>query len=109
MAGKKGMLPKPNTDSVRQKMWRSMRILKRFDIPAIMRTVPGATYTNALKLFKRLEKLEVIGRTGKYTSGRAGEYQAYCLLKDAGPDIPVIGFDTGSNKPPTTNNEGNIL
>lgn len=67
--------------------------MKRFDIPALMRTVPGATYSNTLKLVNRLEKLGVIGRTGNYVSGRAGEYQGYALLKDTGPEIPVLGFD----------------
>lgn len=93
MAGKKGVQHKPDTNSTRQKMWRSMRILKHFDIPSILRTVPEATYCNARKFFKQLENQGVVNKAGAYTSGRAGEYQRYVLLKDIGPDMPGPRFD----------------
>lgn len=109
MAGMSGMKRKANSTCFRQKMWQSMRILKRFSIPDVLRTVPGTSYSNAINFFGRLEKAGFIGKVGSYISGRAGEYQAYALLKDTGPVMPVLGFGTGSNKPPTTNNEGEIL
>jgi hypothetical protein len=93
MAGKKGVQHKPDTNSTRQKMWRSMRIFKRFDIPSIMRTVPDSTYCNTRKFFKQLETQGIVAKVGQYTSGRAGEYQGYVLLKDIGPDMPGPRFD----------------
>ena len=85
-----------------------MRILKRFSVPDILRTVPGATYSNALNFFGRLDKAGIIGKVGNYISGRAGEFQTYTLLKDTGPIMPMLGFGTGTNKPPITNNEREI-
>ena len=78
--------------SMRQKMWQSMRIMKRFSIPDVLRTVDGSTHTNACKFFCRLEKAGIIGKTGSYVSGRTGEYQSYVLLKDMGPIMPVLGY-----------------
>lgn len=78
--------------SMRQKMWQSMRIMKRFSIPDVLRTVDGATYTNACKFFCRLEKAGIIGKAGSYVSGRTGEYQSYVLLKDMGPIMPILGY-----------------
>jgi len=108
MPGKSGMNRKADVKCHRQKMWQSMRILKRFSIPDILRTVPGATYSNALSFFGRLDQAGFIGKVGNYVSGRAGEYQAYALLKDTGPVMPVLGFATGTNKPPKINSEGEI-
>lgn len=95
------------TTCLRQKMWQSMRILKRFTIPDILRTVQGSTLTNAYKYFGRMEKAGIIGKVGSYISGRPGEYQAYALMKDTGPVMPVLGFGKGTDTPPTTNPEGN--
>lgn len=108
MPGKMGMKRGVVTTSLRQRMWNSMRIMKRFSKPDILRTVSGATYSNALKFFGRLEKAGIIGKIGSYVSGRPGEYQGYVLLKDVGPVMPVLNYGKGSNVPPTTNNGGDI-
>ncbi len=90
MPGKKGMKRGVVSTSLRQKMWQSMRIMKRFNIPDILRTVPAARYSNTLKFFSNLESAGYIGRIGSYVSGRAGEYKSYALLKDIGPTMPVL-------------------
>jgi len=87
------------TTSLRQNMWRSMRIMKRFNIPDILRTVPGATLTNAYKYFYRLEKAGIIKKVGRYVSGRTGEFQQYALLLGDAPVMPVLGYGKGSDVP----------
>lgn len=105
MAGKKGMIHQsPDTTCLRQKMWQSMRILKRFNLPDILRTVPGATMTNARKFFTRLETCGYIGRIGSYVSGRPGEYKAYALLKDTGPVMPALGLGKSTDTIVSTSN-----
>lgn len=92
MPGKKGMQHNnPDVSCLRQRIWQSIRIMKRFNAPDILRTVPGSTATNIYKYFGRLEKAGIIGKIGNYISGRSGEYQAYALLKDIGPVMPALG------------------
>jgi hypothetical protein len=100
------MKRKANVKSHRQMMWQSMRILKIFTVPTILRTVPGATASNAHRFLMRLENAGIIGKIGNYTSGRAGEFQEYALLNDAGPVMPVLGYGTGKDAPATGNERG---
>ncbi len=79
--------------TLRQKMWKSIRIMKRFNIPDIIRTVPKTSYNGTAKYIGLLEKAGFVGKVGTYVSGRAGEYQGYVLLKDAGPIMPVLRSD----------------
>jgi len=99
MPGKTVRTRPAKTTSLRQKIWQSMRIMKRFTIPDIMRTVPGSTYTNVYKFFNRLEKSGYVGKVGVYVSGRPGEYQGYALLKDTGPVMPVLSYGRCSDSP----------
>ncbi len=92
MSGKAGMQRKPSTTCLRQKMWQSMRIMKRFTVPDILRTVPGATKSNARKFFIRLEQAGIIKKVGSYVSGRTGEYQGYALIQDTGPVMPSLSL-----------------
>lgn len=109
MAGKKGMRHRnPDRTCLRQKMWQSMRIMKRFSIPDILRTVTGATVTNARKFFARLEACGYIGRIGSYVSGRPGEYKAYALLKDTGPVMPALNLGKGTDVLITTEKKEDI-
>lgn len=104
MPGKPGQRRRaPDTTCLRQKMWQSMRIMKRFSIPDILRTVPAATLSNVRKFFGRMESAGYIGRVGSYVSGRAGEYKSYALLKDTGPVMPVLGFGQGTDVPKSPN------
>lgn len=84
MSARVGMERDIVNTSFLQKMWNSMRIMKRFTIPDILRTVPGETEDNANFYFYQLEETGVIGKIGNYIPGRVGEYQGYVLLKDIG-------------------------
>jgi hypothetical protein len=89
-------------------MWQSMRIMKRFSMPDILRTVPGATKTNAVKFIGRLLAAGYIGRIGSYVSGRAGEFKSYALLKDTGPVMPSLGLGKGNDNPKNETMEESI-
>ncbi|MDW7643412.1 MAG: hypothetical protein SCI25_00045 [Desulfuromonadales bacterium] len=91
MSGIKGMHHKTTrTNTLRRKVWQSMRIMRRFSIPDLCRTVPGAAYGNVRKFVSGLEKHGVIAKHGRYIGGRAGEYQIYRLVKDDGPEYPTV-------------------
>lgn len=85
LAPEEGMKQRAIVTSHRQKMWLSMRILRKFTIPDVLRTAPPAKIENAYKFFGRLEAAGIIGKVGDFTAGRAGEYQRFVLLKDMGP------------------------
>lgn len=105
MSGKSVRTRPAKTTSLRQKMWQSMRIMKRFTIPDVMRTVSGSTYTNACKFIMRLERSGIVRKIGTYVSGRSGEYQKYALLKDTGPVMPVLGYGRCLDAPQPNNYE----
>lgn len=90
MAGKHGMKRTPKADSLRQNLWRSMRIMKTFTIPGLMTTVPGVTYKNTCKFLSRLHRHGVVTKIGGYVSGRAGDQQQYHLVKNSGPVYPAM-------------------
>ena len=98
MAGKSGMKMQPAINSQRQKMWQSMRILRRFTIAAILRTIPGddITYANAQKFIRNLTKHNYVAKTGAYSGGRRGDAQEYILVNNTGPTVPVLGIGRSS-------------
>jgi len=89
MPGTKGMARSIKKETLRQKMWQTMRIKRRgFTIPDLVITVPGATYDNALKLVHRLLSHGIITGIGTYVGGRRGEYKGFRLRNDTGPMLP---------------------
>jgi len=73
--------------AVRQKLWQSMRIMRRFTLPQLMATSgatesPTRAYVNALK---RAGFLAV----RRPAQGMAGAYAVYQLLQDSGPQHPT--------------------
>lgn len=73
---------------VRQKLWQSMRVMRRFTLPQLMATAdaeqgPAAAYVNSLKNagYLRVEQQRQLGITGSH-----GVYQ---LLRDTGPKHPI--------------------
>ena len=95
MPGKKGMKRRANTASVRQMLWRSMRILQRFTITGLMRTIPDGhtvTYTNVLNYICRLIEGNYVAKEGIYKGGRAGSVQSYRLINNIGPTMPVFAI-----------------
>lgn len=92
MAGKRGMKMPSKSKTLRQNMWRSIRILKTFSIPGLMITVPGLKYDNAQKFVRRLEIRGYVSKMGGYKGGRPGDCQMYVLCKNTGPTAPVLGI-----------------
>ena len=89
MPGKKGMIRTIGRETLRQKMWQTMRIKRRgFTIPDLIITVPGATRENANKLTQRLAVHGIISKSVSYVGGRPGEYKGFRLRFDAGPKLP---------------------
>ncbi|PLX92151.1 MAG: hypothetical protein C0621_10385 [Desulfuromonas sp.] len=76
--------------AVRRKMWQSMRIIRRFTIPDIVRTAPGTTYGNARKFIANLVRHGYVVKNRGYSGGRLGEFQVFTLVKDVGPEYPTI-------------------
>lgn len=91
MAGKKGMKMPAKVNTLRQNIWRSIRIMKTFSIPGLMVTVPGLKYDNAQKFVRRLETHGYVSKVGGYRGGRPGDSQMYVLCKNTGPTVPVLG------------------
>ncbi len=93
MARAKGAGDKRMRGSARRDMWRSMRIMRTFDISQVAKTA-GATYENAKKFVSMLVRHGYLARRGtRYIHGfsatSAGMTQAYALVNDCGPEPPV--------------------
>ncbi|MFH1984150.1 MAG: hypothetical protein ABIL58_20105 [Pseudomonadota bacterium] len=90
MAGVRGMhSKKPRPGTGRCKMWQTMRIMRRFAVPDLCRT-SGASPSNAAKFIARLAGHGYLAANGNYAGGRPGEYQAWRLVRDVGPDYPTV-------------------
>lgn len=90
-----------DTKSVRQMLWRSMRIHLVFTIPDLMRTIPEGTtvkYENVQKFITRLVKAEYVVKHGRYAGGRRGSAQAYRLINNIGPTMPVLAIGRAKNQ-----------
>jgi hypothetical protein len=95
MSGKKGMRQhKTRPDQKRRNIWRSIRIIRRFTIADITRTVPGVPYGTVRKVVASLVRHGYIVKTGSYTGGRLGEYQTYLLKKET-VEFPSVCFRCG--------------
>ena len=89
MPGIKGMTAAaPRKKAQRNKIWQSMRILRRFSISDLCRTA-GAKRTNVRKFVKRLEVHGYVAQQGNFTGGRAGIFRGLRLVKDTGPVYPM--------------------
>lgn len=87
MAGKKGMLHrKAKPDTLREKAWRSIRILRSFSIDTVLVSSvmepTDSDYENLTKWFRHLLKHGVIRKVGAAVFRRAGEHQVYALVRD---------------------------
>jgi hypothetical protein len=90
MSGKKGMLRSTPKHSLRRNIWRTIRIMRAFTLPDIMRTVPQATEYNVRSFLIQLHRHHIIAKNGGYLSGRSGTFQQFRLLNDFGPTYPTI-------------------
>ena len=89
MPGIKGMTSaRPRAGAVRSKIWRSMRIFRRFNLPDLCRTT-DAKVSNARKFVVSLAAHGYIAPLGGFVSGQPGSYQAWRLVDDCGPNYPM--------------------
>jgi hypothetical protein len=89
MPGIKGMTATaPRQGALRNKIWTSIRILRRFTIIDLARTT-GASRGNVRKFIKRLEVHGYVVQATGYVGGRVGEYRGLRLVKDVGPQYPT--------------------
>lgn len=89
MAGIKGQMQKRPTAGARARAWTSMRILGRFTIADIMATAE-IPRQNASKYLVALEKAGFLVRVRDNVSGQAGSLIIYRLVRNAGPDAPIV-------------------
>ena len=109
MPGIQGMTTRrPRMNAVRRRVWQSMRILRRFTLPDLCRTA-SASMSNVRKFVRRLESHGYVAKHGRFVGGRAGEYQAWRLVHDIGPDYPMrcerCGRPLGETCEPQVNGE----
>jgi hypothetical protein len=100
MAGKRKMKMPADTSSVRQMLWRSMRIMTKFTIAGLMRTIPEETtvkYANVQKFVRRLVQHGYVAKDGGYKGGNAGTAQGYRLVNNIGPTMPVLNIGRAEN------------
>lgn len=89
MPGVKGMKhTRARRTTARHKMWQSMIIKPRFDIPYICIT-SGAGHEHAKKYVRMLERHGIIARLPGGANGQPGVFNAYRLVRNSGPDHPV--------------------
>ncbi|WP_321367651.1 hypothetical protein [uncultured Desulfuromusa sp.] len=91
MSGITGMRhSRPRRKAKRNQIWQSIRILRRFTLPDLCRTIPGGvSYTNVRKFVSELNRHGIVKKVGRYVGGRTGEYQQYQLVIDSGPTYPT--------------------
>jgi len=88
MPGIKGMKRVSAANAIRRQIWRSIRILRRFTQPDLMRTVPGSTMNNIGKYVHMLTRHGYLSKNGAVPTGRLGEFQVFQLVRDTGPTHP---------------------
>lgn len=67
----------PNVNPIHRNAWRSMRILREWSIPAVVRTIPGATVAGVTRFVKALERHAMVEKLPGHKKGRVGDHQRY--------------------------------
>jgi hypothetical protein len=88
MPGKKGMKRQVDQKSTRIKIWRSMRVMRHFTIPDLLKVVKEANYQNIRNFLGVLTTHGYVAKDRHYISGRTGDFQGYYLIRDVGPVYP---------------------
>ena len=79
-------------NTVRKMLWTAMRIHRIFTLPELVRSVPGGcSYENAQKFVRNLVKSGYVA-AGEFAGGRSGEFRQYRLVKNSGPEVPVLAI-----------------
>lgn len=69
------------------KVWQSIRILRRFTLPDLVRT-SGAKLSNVRRFVWHLKTHGIIAEEGVYLTGYPGRYRRYRLVRET-PKRPV--------------------
>lgn len=97
MAGKPAQVQKKaRRDTARHKVWQSMRIMRQFTIPDLVRTT-GTTRSNIRKYLWALIRHGFVRHGSDNVRGRTGSYMSYMLVRNPGPDHPVSCDVCGRN------------
>jgi hypothetical protein len=78
--------------TARDRLWLSMRILRRFTMPQACATA-GLTEDNARRYLIGLERAGFVRVVLENDSGKAGSFKTYALVKDTGPSAPILRKD----------------
>jgi len=112
MPKKKGTLVRNITKgTARHKAWQSMRIMRKFSVADIVKT-SGAGFDNVQKFVSLLARHGYVREIPGYRGGRPGTYKQYVLIKNPGPDHPLVCDICGKSilktlecKPPEVDND----
>lgn len=105
MSGRKGQIHTKNrANTLRERAWKSMRIMTQFTIADLIRTsaveiTQTNDYENLKKWLKQLAVHGFIRKTGKGVFRRAGEYQGYQIVRNIGPKHPLMCDRCGCSLP----------
>lgn len=88
MAGIKGVQRKRVASEARQKAWTAMRIMRQFDVAAVVAT-SGVSLDNLRRFILKLEAAGYLTRVHGHVSGRAGSRIIYRLARNSGPKVPI--------------------
>ncbi|MBU0665378.1 MAG: hypothetical protein KJ990_12660 [Proteobacteria bacterium] len=90
MAGKKGQIvTRRRADTARKRLWQSMRILRQFTLPDLMRTAT-AKLDNTRKMVVQLTIHGYLREVPGYVSGRKGALKSWSIAINPGPDYPMV-------------------
>lgn len=90
MAGKKGQVHQQTRQGTgRQKVWQSMRILRRFTLPDLLRTT-GERLDNTRKYVTNLTRHGYLRDCGGWLRGEKGSFKSWALVINHGPSHPLV-------------------
>lgn len=94
MSGQAGQVKRApmQTTQARQRMWQSMRVLKRFSVADLVATAetPANSANHYVRALRRAGYLRCVQPV---QSGRTAGHARYQLMRDTGPCAPRIGKD----------------
>lgn len=86
--------------TARDRIWQSMRILRRFSLPDLVATAEAGD-TNCLKYTRGLSAAGIVRLVQPKDSGKKGGHVQWALARDLGPKAPRLRAD-GTTFDPNT-------
>ena len=89
MCRTKGALVKnPTKGTARGRAWHSMRILRSFTLPDLVKTA-DIGLNNVTRYVAALTRHGYVRADAKWRGGRPGDFRRYTLVRDTGPSHPL--------------------